>query len=262
MGGTEQHHEGHQCDEVLADGNLSFFYKVSSEQNYDKLHFYMDGQEKGVWSGQGEWTEFIQPVTVGNHTFRWSYTKDSSVSSNSDCAYVDDINFPPTSITSFIAPVTDLTATVNDGLVTLSWTPSDRASSYIITRDGEEIDRITETVFEETVTEGTYEYGVIAADDNGALSVPTTIVVEVIITSVNENSTAFEVYPNPVSNTLYVKGVNAKYDYAVFNNVGQEMMRGNAQGTLQINVSSLSKGVYFLRLTSGSQTNVQKIIVE
>ena len=109
---------------VVAAGNLTFMYKVSSESNYDKLHFYMDNQEKGVWSGTVDWTQFTQPVTVGQHAFKWSYTKDSSVNSGSDCAWIDDIMFPPTHVYTFIAPATDLEATVDGGNVNLTWTAS------------------------------------------------------------------------------------------------------------------------------------------
>jgi hypothetical protein len=56
--------------DVATPGDMTFMYKVSSEQNYDKLHFYMDNQEKGTWSGTVNWSEFTQPVTAGHHTFK------------------------------------------------------------------------------------------------------------------------------------------------------------------------------------------------
>ena len=249
--------------DVLAEGELTFMYKVSSEQNYDKLFFYMDNQQQNVWSGTINWTEYVQPVTVGHHTFKWEYHKDSSVSSGDDCAMVDDIIFPPTNVVVFLNPVTDLQAAVNDSEVTLTWAATDAATSFIILRDGEEIDRISETTFSEFVAYGTYEYSVIATDEGGSLSTPATITVEVLdLTGVEENALAFEVYPNPVNNTLYINGSNAQYTYTMYNNMGQEIVKGNAQGLKQINVSNMSKGVYFLRITAGNQTNIQKIIVE
>ena len=73
---------------------ISFYYKVSSEANWDKLHFYIDNQEKGVWSGNIGWTKAIYPVTAGSHSYRWTYTKDQSQSSGSDCAWIDYISLP------------------------------------------------------------------------------------------------------------------------------------------------------------------------
>ncbi len=77
---------------------ISFFYKVSSESSYDYLHFYIDGVQQNQWSGEVAWTQASFAVTAGQHTFKWSYSKDGSVSSGSDCAWVDYIVFPPSTI--------------------------------------------------------------------------------------------------------------------------------------------------------------------
>jgi hypothetical protein len=74
-----------------ATGTISFWYSVSSEANYDYLRFYIDGVQKGQWSGSVAWTQVTFPVTAGSHTFKWAYSKDSSVSVGSDTAWVDDI---------------------------------------------------------------------------------------------------------------------------------------------------------------------------
>ena len=79
--------------DIPADGLMSFFGKISSESNYDYGHFYIDGVEKGQYSGAGSWAEKTFDITQGTHTFKWSYTKDSSVNSNDDCFYVDYITF-------------------------------------------------------------------------------------------------------------------------------------------------------------------------
>lgn len=75
-------------------GEISFWHKVSSESNYDYLRFYIDGVEKNSWSGTTAWQQAVYPVTAGQHTYKWAYTKDVSVSTGSDCAWVDMINFP------------------------------------------------------------------------------------------------------------------------------------------------------------------------
>jgi len=82
--------------DVLSDGEISFYYKVSSEANYDFLRFYLDGDEQSNWSGNSNWTEVNFPVSAGNRTFEWVYEKDGSVSSGSDCAWIDYIIFPAT----------------------------------------------------------------------------------------------------------------------------------------------------------------------
>ncbi len=74
--------------------SVSFWYKVSSEANYDKFHFYIDGVEKVVSSGQVDWTRAAYPVTAGDHILKFTYSKDGSVNSYSDCAWVDEISLP------------------------------------------------------------------------------------------------------------------------------------------------------------------------
>ncbi|MEN6445943.1 MAG: C25 family cysteine peptidase [Candidatus Cloacimonas sp.] len=79
---------------VTENSNMSFWLKVSSEADYDFLKFYIDSTETGSWSGSVNWTEVSYPVTAGNHTFKWTYSKDVSTVSGSDCAWLDDILFP------------------------------------------------------------------------------------------------------------------------------------------------------------------------
>ncbi|MBC8424344.1 hypothetical protein H8E07_09495 [bacterium] len=80
--------------EVVAPGEISFWYKISSESSYDYLRFSVDGSELGSWSGSVGWTEAVFPVSAGTRTFTWSYTKDGSVSTGSDCGWIDYIVFP------------------------------------------------------------------------------------------------------------------------------------------------------------------------
>lgn len=79
---------------ALMDGNISFFRKVSSEASYDKFKFYIDGNQMEEQSGTVAWSQASFPVTAGTHTYKFSYSKDYSQASGSDCAWVDNILFP------------------------------------------------------------------------------------------------------------------------------------------------------------------------
>ncbi len=76
------------------NGEISFYYKVSSESYFDYLKFYIDGVEKGKWSGNKDWAQVSFPVTAGRRTLQWSYMKDRYVSDGDDTAWIDDITFP------------------------------------------------------------------------------------------------------------------------------------------------------------------------
>jgi len=77
-----------------ASGNITFYRKVSSELDYDYLKFYIDGVEKGNWSGDEDCAEESFPVAEGTRTFEWTYSKDSSTAEGDDTAWIDDIVFP------------------------------------------------------------------------------------------------------------------------------------------------------------------------
>ena len=84
--------------EVEQESTMSFYYKVSSESNYDKLHFKIDGNERNNWSGEIAWAQASYVLTPGTHELRWEYTKDNSVSSGQDCAWIDNVVFPASTI--------------------------------------------------------------------------------------------------------------------------------------------------------------------
>jgi hypothetical protein len=75
-----------------AAGQVSFYRKVSSENGFDELIFYIDGVEKGRWSGEQDWEEMSFQITPGTHTFKWEYKKDWLSSNGEDAAYIDNIN--------------------------------------------------------------------------------------------------------------------------------------------------------------------------
>ena len=86
--------------EVLADGELSFYRKVSSEAEWDFLKFYYDYSLEGEWSGELNWEHVSYQVSQGLHTFRWVYEKDGYYSMGDDCAWIDYIVLPPVDVTT------------------------------------------------------------------------------------------------------------------------------------------------------------------
>ena len=74
-------------------------------------------------------------------------------------------------------------------------------------------------------------------------------------------------YPNPVVNdvrvTIPASWQNKEVKYEIFNTNGQLViakMNANASQTEMINLSNMSRGMYFIKLTMGTETAQQKII--
>ncbi|MFT6398049.1 MAG: cysteine-rich repeat protein [Bradymonadia bacterium] len=80
-----------QTVELFDAGEVSFWYRVSSESCCDKLRFGIDGIEQAEWGGVIDWTNVTYPLTAGTHTLAWAYTKDGSLESGEDAAWVDDV---------------------------------------------------------------------------------------------------------------------------------------------------------------------------
>ena len=88
---------------VLNQGYINFNAKVSSEQGssgtiYDYLSFYIDDEQLVLVGGESDWTEYSYLVNPGQHTFKWVYEKDNAGLSGDDCAWIDNVIFPPGSI--------------------------------------------------------------------------------------------------------------------------------------------------------------------
>ncbi|NCD42013.1 MAG: T9SS type A sorting domain-containing protein [Bacteroidia bacterium] len=79
---------------VASDDSIHFMYKVSSENSYDYLRFFIDGTQLGAWSGEQDWSQASYPVSEGEHEFRWAYEKDYSVANGSDCGWIDYLLLP------------------------------------------------------------------------------------------------------------------------------------------------------------------------
>ena len=93
--------------QVPSESEMSFYYKVSSEGNYDKLYFKIDGVEKNNWSGEISWTQASYTLMPGSHELRWEYSKDVSFASGSDCAWIDNVVFPPLTVITDVQEVVE-----------------------------------------------------------------------------------------------------------------------------------------------------------
>ncbi|MEI6576512.1 MAG: C25 family cysteine peptidase [Bacteroidota bacterium] len=80
---------------VLMQDSISFHYKVSSENTYDFLRFYINGSMQDEWSGEKAWSRTAYFVQPGTATFKWAYEKDQSEFAGLDASWIDMVDFPP-----------------------------------------------------------------------------------------------------------------------------------------------------------------------
>lgn len=92
------------------------------------------------------------------------------------------------------------------------------------------------------------------------------IIVNIIPTAslaVNETASPqpLEVYPNPATDVLYLKGLSGEgADYAVYNALGQKVASGSTHGT--ITVAELGRGLYLLQIKGDKYFETARFVVQ
>jgi hypothetical protein len=81
---------------VTGPGHLEFWWRVSSETDYDFLSFLVDGGKIEEISGDGNWLMVSYSVRAGSHTLTWVYEKDGSLDEQDDAGYLDEISYEAT----------------------------------------------------------------------------------------------------------------------------------------------------------------------
>ena len=258
-------HNGSTSMQVMMDvpvqGNITFWKRVSSEQNYDYLKFYVNNTLVNQWSGEVAWSQESYPVVPGPAIFKWEYTKDYMVNAGSDCAWIDDINFPSTGGTTG-APVLAVSETELDfgahiaaDFIPLPFTISNNGDATMIgTVSGNGIFQIAPAFTENyhpsasyvipaglsmnfqvkifPPMEGTFSTDImIMSDDPDNPLASIYVTAEVLPTSAEDNVTALVtalkgIYPNPFNpetNISFSLKQDGKVTLDIYNVLGQKV---------------------------------------
>ena len=160
----------------------------------------------------------------------------------------------------YFAPVGNLTATVSEYDVTLSWTAPSGAYRYRVARNGVTLGETTATSYNDQIEdEMTYTYSVTAIYSGGE-SMPENVLVDVI-TAVGETEIHFSIYPNPADDVIYISAGEVKFDYFIYNNLGQQVIGGTADGSQRIDVSGLAEGLYVIKICGNGNVAMRKVVV-
>jgi hypothetical protein len=112
---------------VVGKGSLSFQWSVSSEENvddptdpYDALYLYVNNELQTFISGEVAF-ESYPTITLDDDSsiITWVYRKDPATIAGDDKAYVRNVVFTPTEVTTFLP--TPLTPSTGGGGGTASW---------------------------------------------------------------------------------------------------------------------------------------------
>ncbi len=93
--------QSHFSTTVIGPTNVSFWWKVSSEANFDLLEFRVNGTLRASLSGEVDWTQRSFHLPAGPQTLTWTYSEDESISEGASKGWVDRVTFSPPLILSF-----------------------------------------------------------------------------------------------------------------------------------------------------------------
>ncbi len=80
--------------ELIGPGTLRFWWKISSEADYDWLVF-ESALETNQISGEVDWQEQSIPIAPRTQAVRWYYAKDGAVAEGTDTAWLAHVMFTP-----------------------------------------------------------------------------------------------------------------------------------------------------------------------
>lgn len=275
----------------VVDDSISFSYKVSSEENWDKFSFSIDGGSMMEASGETDWVRVAFPVTAGNHTFAFSYTKDRSASNGYDCAWIDDVSLPfagdqcaftldtvcqgadytfhgrtvNTSTTGVFSYVD--TSSVVSQYLSLTVMPEPEVEIAVTNIDG--------CMLLQASGASTYEWS--TGETGSAIAIcPTepinisvtgyrggcssTASVELLSIQNNDQQTPVQLYPNPAHNSVTVAADGIR-NIELINLVGQTIKRSQVSGDrATLSLQGLSNGVYFVKVETNQAVVIKKLV--
>lgn len=263
--------------------DIVFYVKVSSENNYDKLKFYIDGVEMSQWSGIIDWTEVSFPVIAGERTFKWEYVKDGSAFGGEDAAWIDFIVLPLQETTE---PMASFSASSLN--FTLDPDNTESSDSIMITNIGQGVLQYTTLMNTGTWAEIVSDEVSLAHDESAYIKVQVslgelvdgiytdqllivadasyTIPVTMNVTGVSVNDalkSSMRVYPNPSYGVLNIISESIVKQVTVFNVSGMTVLTVNGDGTSQLQInSSLKSGLYFVSVKTCAGVELRKIVIE
>lgn len=185
------------------------------------------------------------------------YEEGSSLPKLSDIVYIDSYEVP-----------SGLAATTEGTTVNLTWTATEReALGYNIYRDGHIINKnlITDLTYsdKDLAADTQYCYTVTAEFETGESDMSEERCVTTGTNNIEEYSDhlQFELFPNPVTKTLYLSGNIKPKSIHIYSITGRLIEQiNNCEKEMTIPVSQLSSGIYLLEIETDKGIVSRKII--
>lgn len=206
----------------------------------------------GTFSGNGVTPNTFTPSAAGAGTWMATYTyTDSLGCSSSDSTAITVNALPVVSVTAASSPVC-----FDDANVVLTGAPAGGTFSG---------PGVSGNQFDPSVAgNGTQTVTYVFTDSNNcSASATTSVTVDACVGVIENTTTPFTMFPNPSNGnvTLNLNYSNSLVEVVdVLGNTVSSQRYNNA-GQVQLNMNDAAEGIYFVRVTSGNEKSVQKLII-
>ena len=206
--------------------------------------FFIDNVQYGeTLKDEVPWTRYTVAIGPGNHILEWKYANQLAEGEYENAFYIDDI------------------------------TVGNTYSIYRANCDGSNAELIASNIADahyvdygwDALPIGQYKYG-ISTDGGNTIAWSECLDKDVMVVDEN-NALEIKVYPNPTNDILFVETVCTpslpeKTEYIITNVTGQTLLSGHiTDETLQIDVTGLAEGMYFVRIQNKSKTIIKKFCI-
>ena len=175
-----------------------------------------------------------------------------------------------------IRPLTDVplnvtTTAIDKNAIKVEWNAVSSVVSYNVYRrynsrssDFELIANVKETSYIDTgLEENTkYFYSVTSVNSNGIESEKSETIGATTLNpeNVEELSSSFNIYPNPVNDMLFIEAEIEIEEVVVYDTFGRQQTTVNGQQTSSIDVSRLNNGVYLIRIKTNDGVVTKRFV--
>ena len=160
------------------------------------------------------------------------------------------------------APVAVASA-ISDTAIALRWNVVEGATSYNVYSDTALLVNVTDTTYTVTgLTANTqYCFTVTAVSGNAESEKSAAACATTWIDAIEELSASFNIYPNPVSDKLYIETETEIENVVVYTITGVVAQQSTANGQqLTIDVANLNSGVYFVKVVTANGEVVKRVL--
>ena len=182
-----------------------------------------------------------------------------SAKSENACATTLKEGNDPVVLEAPVVQVVEITETT----IVIAWNPVESATNYKVFANDQLITTLPDTIagFRELTPNTEYCFTVVAINEVGDESAPSEKVCATTSgEGIAENAAAFNIYPNPVADKLFIETEATVEEVTIYTLTGVMIYSEVDYNNNTINVSDLSGGVYFIKVRTDNGEVVKRFI--